>query len=434
MTYYPEKDPIADLVIHLAIHGPQDKLLAALTDSRGPLDAGFPALFSRKGDHPQWMTVDLALEALEVRPELAQAVALDRTTALHVAAEGHLARGPTAVYELLRAGAAPLIENWSGHNALDILSSSTDGTGRTGGEIQQIWPNQQAMLDQMIDHLEQEYGKGSRDVSLALENALRLACELGRLRTAEHLISRGAEPALDLMLEDDEDPATALELAAGIYELDMADKYQDQLVNLLLANTPEDRLAEHLANRGGDVTDVDTIGPLRAAAGRNRTNVMRILMKHGAVDTPGGEARATALRDASWNSYDEAVELLIKGDPKYGIPPAQADYVNLKDKHGNTALHYAMLEEMEQEEEDLKSIVNMLLDAGADPRIKNKDRKTPTELARLRECEDLASTMEQAAAALGPRAAVRSKTTKINTEAFEPDKAVATRPKPGKPG
>lgn len=415
--YYYENDPIADLVIHLATQGPQDKLRAALADPRGPLDSGFPALFSQQAGHAQWRTVDLAMDALKARPELAQAVAMDGTTALHVAAEGHLASGASVVHQLLAAGANPLMTNNRGYSVLDILSSSVDGTGLTGGKIQQIWPNQEAMLDQIIDRIETEYGADGHETMLALEEALRQACAHGRLRTASHLIERGAQAALDLVLEDDEDPKAPLELAAGIHECDLEDRYQDQLVRMVLGQIPKDRLSEHLANRGGDVTDVEPKGPLRAAAGEYRTNVMRILMQHGAVDKPARHgSRATALMDAAWNSCDEAVELLVKGDPKCGIPAGSPSYINHKDVDGNTALHHAMLEEMDHDEESLLPIVKVLLEAGADPRMKNKEGETPIELARRRECDHLAEVMQEAAKSMGPRG-IRA--AKINTQGFD---------------
>jgi cytohesin len=64
----------------------------------------------------------------------------------------------------------------------------------------------------------------------------------------------------------------------------------------------------------------------------------------------------------------EAIELLVKA----GADP------NIQDNHGNTILHYSRLPQC----------VRLMLSFGADPNIQNKDGKTPLHLRILRELRD----------------------------------------------
>ena len=118
-------------------------------------------------------------------------------------------------------------------------------------------------------------------------------------------------------------------------------------------------------NKGADVNAKDRLGrtPLETAARDNRVGVMTVLMEEGG-DLPG--SATAALLDATESNATDAVQLLLAA----GVDPDHSP-----DSTGWVALHSAA-------KWGRLEILQILLDAGATSSLRNKEGKTPKDIAR----------------------------------------------------
>jgi ankyrin repeat protein len=207
----------------------------------------------------------------------------------------------------------------------------------------------------------------------------------------------------------DRDGSTALHVAA--------DKGSKELVEFLIASgaqvdaesrrgkeTPLNRAAmagntdaaEILIGYKADVNHRNQFGaaPLAAAAERGSTEMIQLLLKNKARVNLVNGAGSTPVEVAEANKQDAAAKLLLANAAVRGIDllndehgnPAMKerfktsitkdrDLLNVQDDHGTTPLFAAVLE-------NDKDMVDFLLRAGADPRLKSKvGDKTPLDIA-----------------------------------------------------
>jgi len=110
---------------------------------------------------------------------------------------------------------------------------------------------------------------------------------------------------------------------------------------------------------------INNCTPLYIAAGKNKINVVKLLIKNGCnINSINGDKLATPLHVASINDYYEIVELLL--DAGADIKAIAMD--------GNTALHYTAVK-------DSFSTFELLFGLGASIDILNKDNESVLDIA-----------------------------------------------------
>ncbi|XP_038211865.1 26S proteasome non-ATPase regulatory subunit 10-like [Zerene cesonia] len=195
-----------------------------------------------------------------------------------------------------------------------------------------------------------------------------------------------------------------------------------------LIKTPDsnNRLLIHWAALGGNENLVDYLlrcdsplepqddtctTPLILAASAGRFEVVRLLVGKGANVNHKTNRNQTALHYASSKGHKEVVKFLINADANVnsvdvlGATPlhraaaqGKTDIVeillssphikvNLCDSTGNTPLHLAC-------EEEREGVASMLVKAGAQLDIKNKEEKTPLDLTSSKLKQTLLSLIE----------------------------------------
>ncbi len=263
---------------------------------------------------------------------------------------------------------------------------------------------------------------------------LHSAARYGALSAARFLLGRGADPNAK-----DENGDTPLHLASTFRHPDIIDLLIQHKAD---ANTPNARgqtplilaslygnarsLASLVASGKVDINarDADGNSPLHIAAlYRNHENLAALLKANPEIDavSAGGDTPLhVAVRRPD---NDRAVELLLEHGADLHRPDLtgknallasvgsnQKEYIgmlvskgadiNSGDGDGNTALHYA-LNDVLTDKRYLplsKGIVEVLMKEGADPHIKNKEGKSPMDLAResgANELIDLLTRSEQ---------------------------------------
>ncbi|XP_023386577.1 ankyrin repeat domain-containing protein 29 isoform X1 [Pteropus vampyrus] len=170
--------------------------------------------------------------------------------------------------------------------------------------------------------------------------ALLAASQYGHVQVVDTLLKHGANIHDQLY-----DGATALFLAAQGGYLDVT--------RLLLSS-------------GAKVNQPrqDGTAPLWIASQMGHSEVVRVMLLRGADRDAARNDGTTALLKAANKGYNNVIEELLKFSPTLGIL-----------KNGTSALHAAVLSG------NIKTVA-LLLEAGADPALKNKANKLPAELTK----------------------------------------------------
>nr|XP_042119894.1 ankyrin repeat domain-containing protein 29 isoform X1 [Peromyscus maniculatus bairdii] len=170
--------------------------------------------------------------------------------------------------------------------------------------------------------------------------ALLAASQYGHMPVVETLLKHGANIHDQLY-----DGATALFLAAQGGYLDV--------IRLLLSS-------------GAKVNQPrqDGTAPLWIASQMGHSEVVRVMLLRGADRDAARNDGTTALLKAANKGYNDVIEELLKFSPTLGIL-----------KNGTSALHAAVLSG------NIKTVA-LLLEAGADPALRNKANELPAELTK----------------------------------------------------
>ncbi|XP_020951842.1 ankyrin repeat domain-containing protein 29 isoform X1 [Sus scrofa] len=170
--------------------------------------------------------------------------------------------------------------------------------------------------------------------------ALLAASQYGHMQVVETLLKHGANIHDQLY-----DGATALFLAAQGGYLDV--------IRLLLSS-------------GAKVNQPrqDGTAPLWIASQMGHSEVVRVMLLRGADRDAARNDGTTALLKAANKGYNNVIEELLKFSPTLGIL-----------KNGTSALHAAVLSG------NIKTVA-LLLEAGADPALRNKANELPAELTK----------------------------------------------------
>ncbi|XP_025050334.1 ankyrin repeat domain-containing protein 29 isoform X1 [Alligator sinensis] len=183
--------------------------------------------------------------------------------------------------------------------------------------------------------------------------ALLAACQYGHAKVADTLLKHGANIHDQLY-----DGASALFLAAQGGFLDV--------IRLLLSS-------------GAKVNQPrqDGTAPLWIASQMGHSEVVRVMLLRGADRDATRNDGTTALLKAANKGYNNVIEELLKFSPTLGLL-----------KNGTTALHAAVLGGSAR-------AVALLLEAGADPNIRNKANELPAELTKNERILRLLRTKEK---------------------------------------
>jgi ankyrin repeat protein len=169
-----------------------------------------------------------------------------------------------------------------------------------------------------------------------------------------------------------------------------------------------------------DVRDANGNTPLHIAVlYRRAENLDEVLKVNPNVDEINAEGYAPLHLAVMWSNNEKAIELLfLEGadvnilDPMgknallVSIGSHQIGYIKLlvstgidinsQNNYGNTALHYPIFNVLKNKMylPYSKEIVKNLVEEGADPNVKNKDGKTPMDLAVESEENELINLMK----------------------------------------
>ncbi|XP_025024982.1 ankyrin repeat domain-containing protein 29 isoform X4 [Python bivittatus] len=203
------------------------------------------------------------------------------------------------------------------------------------------------------------------DINLQREDggtALLAACQYGHIRVVETLLKHGANIHDQLY-----DGATTLFLAAQGGYLD--------LIRLLLSS-------------GAKVNQPrqDGTAPLWIASQMGHSEVVRVMLLRGADRDTARHDGTTALLKAATKGYNDVIEELLKFSPALGLlkrfclfvdkllHPSLPLNINFH-MNGTSALHAAVLGG------NIRAVA-LLLEAGADPLLKNKKNELPSDLTK----------------------------------------------------
>ncbi|OPJ77009.1 ankyrin-3-like [Patagioenas fasciata monilis] len=172
---------------------------------------------------------------------------------------------------------------------------------------------------------------------------LLLACETGKVESAEVLIKKGADFKIKTPASD-----TALHLAvqAGAASI----------TNLLLRKG----MQVNLRNQADET-------PLHVAALHNKRALIGLLLNAGAKINAVTKEFVTPLHIASQRGNSDVAQELLHHKAN----------VNVKDRQSKSPLHFAA-------ERGDKTMVEMLLNANADPNAEDREKKTPLHMAAVR--------------------------------------------------
>lgn len=182
----------------------------------------------------------------------------------------------------------------------------------------------------------------------ALDRNLLTAATAGDLELVQRLIAAGASAHAQ-----DERGRTAL---------------------LVAINLRHGRVARALMQAGADVNhkDRESNSAILLAAATNQVELVRLALAHGANPGDMDRYRGTALTVAAQRGNPEVVRVLLQA----GVP---VDHVN---SLGWTALLEAIV--LGDGSARYEQVVQLLLDAGADANLADRDGNTPTRHARQR--------------------------------------------------
>lgn len=144
--------------------------------------------------------------------------------------------------------------------------------------------------------------------------------------------------------------------------------------------------AKLLIENGADVNAKDRIddSPYLYAGARGHLDILKMTLLHGADITSVNRYGGTALIPAAERGHVEAVEILI-------LAGVRVDHVN---NLGWTALLEAVI--LGDGTQDYLKIVNLLLQAGADPNLSDKQGVTALAHADARGYREIATALRQA--------------------------------------
>ncbi|XP_009957760.1 PREDICTED: ankyrin repeat domain-containing protein 29-like [Leptosomus discolor] len=183
--------------------------------------------------------------------------------------------------------------------------------------------------------------------------ALLAACQYGHAKVVETLLKHGANIHDQLY-----DGASAIFLAAQGGYLDV--------IRLLLSS-------------GAKVNQPrqDGTAPLWIASQMGHSEVVRVMLLRGAERDAARDDGTTALLKAAIKGYNNVIEELLKFSPTLGLL-----------KNGTSALHAAVLSG------NVRTVA-LLLEAGADPCLRNKANELPAELTKNERILRLLRTKEK---------------------------------------
>uniref|UniRef100_A0A8V0XNQ1 Ankyrin repeat domain 29 n=1 Tax=Gallus gallus TaxID=9031 RepID=A0A8V0XNQ1_CHICK len=183
--------------------------------------------------------------------------------------------------------------------------------------------------------------------------ALLAACQYGHTKVVETLLKHGANVHDQLY-----DGASAIFLAAQGGYLDV--------IRLLLSS-------------GAKVNQPrqDGTAPLWIASQMGHSEVVRVMLLRGAERDAARDDGTTALLKAAIKGYNNVIEELLKFSPTLGLL-----------KNGTSALHAAVLSG------NVRTVA-LLLEAGADPCLRNKANELPAELTKNERILRLLRTKEK---------------------------------------
>ncbi|XP_072591200.1 ankyrin repeat domain-containing protein 29 isoform X4 [Vulpes vulpes] len=126
------------------------------------------------------------------------------------------------------------------------------------------------------------------------------------------------------------------------------------------------QVVETLLKHGANIHDqlYDGTAPLWIASQMGHSEVVRVMLLRGADRDAARNDGTTALLKAANKGYNDVIEELLKFSPTLGIL-----------KNGTSALHAAVLSG------NIKTVA-LLLEAGADPALRNKANELPAELTK----------------------------------------------------
>ncbi|KAJ3531934.1 hypothetical protein NM208_g8657 [Fusarium decemcellulare] len=205
------------------------------------------------------------------------------------------------------------------------------------------------------------------------ETPLLIACKMGKMALARHLLSWGADPNAT-----DSQSWTTLNLALS--------KGHEDIANLLLASgsttagKPWSLTRETLGTKTPD-------GKQAIHLARTSHEIMKALLDHSPQPdinaASSNDIGRTVLMDATNDLSLPLVELLVKGGA----------HLNASDEDGWTALHHAVVGGPEDESEKRDGIVQFLRLHGADVDYSNKVSPSPLYLAIRNERYGLARAL-----------------------------------------
>jgi len=215
------------------------------------------------------------------------------------------------------------------------------------------------------------FGRREKNCGDADADSLFYAVAAGDLAEVKRLV---VDCGVDPNVREDDYGATPLHAAA--------EYGYSEIVEVLL----EHGAAPNIREKYGDT-------PLHYAAMFGNSKVVEVLLEHGADPNIRDKYGATPLHYAAALDYPKIVELLHKKDlSDYDATPLQAaaefDYPNvvklllehganpnIQDNDGYTPLHFAV-------EGCRVDVVRVLLEHGADPTIRDKKGRTPLDIGR----------------------------------------------------
>lgn len=273
--------------------------------------------------------------------------------ALHVAVES---RARNALKELLAAGADPARRNRRGETAFDLAVRR--------GDLVAV-----AMLRPAI---------GRED----LDRGLLVAASTGDLPMTQRLLADGAnanavdpqkDSALTLAVRSAQPGVVDALLGAGAKASTADARGRTPLWQAAAAGQRDIVAALLRARAAADSTDADGATPLMAAAAGGHVAVVEALLASGAAATHRSRKGDTPLHAAAGSGRTEVLRVLLRQKPD----------VNAANEFGDTPLILASRQGSQES-------CDLLLQAGANARLRNRDRLSASEAAEARGFAQLA--------------------------------------------